>query len=38
MEPSELLRYFTRVLEQLGLRYFVTSPGHDILCRTSTEG
>jgi hypothetical protein len=24
MERSELLRYFTAVLEQLGLRYFVT--------------
>lgn len=24
MEQSELLRYFTNVLEQLGLRYFVT--------------
>jgi hypothetical protein len=24
MEQSELLRYFTRILEQLGLRYFVT--------------
>lgn len=24
MEPSELLRYFTRVLEHLGLRYFIT--------------
>ena len=24
MEPSELLRYMTEVLERLGLRYFVT--------------
>jgi hypothetical protein len=24
MAPSDLLRYFTTVLEQLGLRYFVT--------------